>query len=118
MVAASLKTMQVDDIMLWIYHLPDLQVFIQRVMQFQAIFPYNTCDLGLAVNIARPLEPGVNSEVSLGFHFDAINSSPYGKDSSQTFQARGATGLLLPFSPLAFFTLCDVSNLILNSLKT
>ena len=97
MVAVSSGMMQKDDILLWIYHSPHLQLFVKRIMQYNCIFPYNTCDLGLAMNISRPAASEDNrkpTNVALGFHFDSINSSP-STDTSNTFaQARGATGNL------------------------
>ena len=95
MVAVSSRMMEKDDILLWIYHSPHLQLFVKRIMQYKCIFPYSTCDLGLAMNISRPVvseENRIPTNLALGFHFDSINSSP-ATDTSNTFaQARGATG--------------------------
>ena len=69
--------------------------FTRKIMQFQAIFPYNESPLGLAVNLSRTIDSSINNnkgELSLAFHFDSINSSPYSKDPTKIIQARGATG--------------------------
>ena len=87
--------MQTNDTLQWIYHSPHLQQFVKRIMQYKDLYPYNNCDVGLAVNISRPVskERIDQTEVSLGFHFDSINSSPAENESGIAFlQARGATG--------------------------
>ena len=64
-------------------------------MQYKCIFPYSTCDLGLAMNISRPVvseDNPIPTNVALGFHFDSINSSPATDNSNPFAQARGATG--------------------------
>ena len=86
--------MNTNDTLQWIYHSPHLQQFVKEIMQYETIYPYNNCDVGLAINVARPVskESVCNTNVSLGFHFDAINSSPSGNESTTFIQARGATG--------------------------
>ena len=94
MVAISSRMMKADDKLQWIYHSPHLQQFIKLIMQYDDIYPYNNCDIGLAMNICRPVvsKENVQTEVSLGFHFDSINSSPAATNSTKFVQARGATG--------------------------
>ena len=60
------------------------------------VHPYNNCEVGLAMNISRPVQNknSMQTEVSLGFHFDSINSSPVGSDVTKFVQARGATGII------------------------
>ena len=94
-VAISSRVMDTNDTLQWIYHSPHLQQFVKEIMQYETIYPYNNCEVGLAMNVARPVskERISNTSVSLGFHFDAINSSPAAGNESTTFiQARGATG--------------------------
>ena len=94
MVAISSRMMAADDKLQWIYHSPHLQQFVKRIMQYDDIYPYNDCEIGLAMNISRPVVTKENrqTEVSLGFHFDSINSSPAATNSTKIIQARGATG--------------------------
>ena len=94
MVAISSRVMEINDTLQWIYHSPHLQQFVKRIMQYDDIYPYNCSDLGLAMNVSRPVPKDSisHTDVSLGFHFDSINSSPAGNDSTTCIQARGATG--------------------------
>ena len=94
MVAISSRVMETNDTLQWIYHSPHLQQFVKRIMQYDDIYPYNNSDLGLAMNVSRPVSKDrfSHTEVALGFHFDSINSSPAGNDSTAFIQARGATG--------------------------
>ena len=103
----------------WLYHSPHLREFLRVVMKSTSLHPYMS-DLGVAVNIMRPVddnadgvvgEAGKNtSRTALGFHFDSINSS--GKVSGRAegemredtpaatsaagvvTQPRGATGVI------------------------
>ena len=97
MVAISSRVMETDDTLQWIYHSPHLQQFVKRIMQYDHIYPYNNCEVGLAMNVSRPVvdQKRFPTEVSLGFHFDSINSSPTGSDSTKFVQARGATGMTI-----------------------
>ena len=94
MVAISSRMMETNDKLLWIYHSPRLQKFVKEIMQYETLYPYNNCDLGLAMNVSRPVskERLSATNVSLGFHFDTINSSPASRECSKFIQARGATG--------------------------
>ena len=95
MVAISSRMMATDDKLQWIYHSPHLQEFVRRIMKYDELYPYNNCEVGLAMNVSRPIldETESTTEVSLGFHFDSINSSPAGSDGKNFVQARGATGI-------------------------
>ena len=96
MVAISSRMMAADDKLQWIYHSPHLQQFVKRIMQYDDIYPYNNCEIGLAMNISRSIVTKENrlTEVSLGFHFDSINSSPAATNATKFVQARGATGII------------------------
>lgn len=90
MTAVGQMQLLCDDPVQWIYHSPHLQLFVQRVMGFSAMYPYHN-GLGVAVNIMRPM-PG--AQTSLGFHFDAIDSSAQVSAQSGNKNARGATGVI------------------------
>jgi hypothetical protein len=80
-----------DDDILWIYHSPHLQMFIEQTLGTQSLFPYLS-DLGIAVNIMRPRP---DAQTSLGFHFDSVDSSTQkDKQSSGIQQQKGVTGVI------------------------
>lgn len=102
MVAVGSSSMGCDSAVQWIYHSPHLQLFVQKVMQFAAIFPYHS-DLGVAVNIMRPsVSAAIRApKTALGFHFDTIDSSVVTSDvlegKTETMEnknSRGATGVI------------------------
>ena len=88
--------------MQWIYHSPHLREFLRVVMKSSSLHPYMS-DLGVAINIMRPVDNDDNtagvdgvanvdgevgkdtSRTALGFHFDSINSS--GKVSGRSGSA-------------------------------
>ena len=81
-----------DDDILWIYHSPHLQLFIERALGCNTLFPYLN-DLGIAVNI---MQPRPTAQTALGFHFDSVDSS-IKEDKSKNGsiqQAKGVTGVI------------------------
>jgi hypothetical protein len=87
MTAVACQHMQHDAPVQWIYHSPHLRMFLRGVMGCKDLFPY-LCDLGVALNIMRPVQ---DAQTALGFHFDSIDSST---SSSKTLQPKGATGVI------------------------
>uniref|UniRef100_A0A0G4ICX4 Uncharacterized protein n=1 Tax=Chromera velia CCMP2878 TaxID=1169474 RepID=A0A0G4ICX4_9ALVE len=55
----------------WLYHMPHLREFVQKVMRFPPLwtFEYN---LGVGANI---MKASTEKETALGFHFDSVDSS-------------------------------------------
>jgi hypothetical protein len=78
-----------DDDILWIYHSPHLQLFIEKALGCNSLFPYLN-DLGIAVNIMRPRP---NTQTALGFHFDSVDSS-IKKVQHDIQQSKGVTGVI------------------------
>jgi hypothetical protein len=87
MTAVACQHMQHNDPVQWIYHSPHLRMFLRGVMGCKDLFPY-LCDLGVALNIMRPVQ---DAQTALGFHFDSIDSSSC---SSNPLQPKGATGVI------------------------
>ena len=79
-----------DDDILWIYHSPHLQLFIEQALGTQSLFPYLS-DLGIAVNIMRPRP---DAQTALGFHFDSVDSSTQKDKHSDIQQQKGVTGVI------------------------
>ena len=77
-----------NDDVLWIYHSPHVQKFIEITLGCNNLFPYLN-DLGIAVNIMRPRP---TTQFALGMHFDSVDSS--NKEDSGLKQAKGVTGVI------------------------
>ena len=90
-----------DDDILWIYHSPHVQLFIEKTLECKSLHPYLS-DLGIAVNIMRPRS---NTQTALGFHFDSVDSSTQQRNTHTTGsgsshssmkieQQKGVTGVI------------------------
>jgi len=87
MTAIGIKHMESEDLAMWVYHSPHLNCFLSAIVGCRELYPYST-DLGLALNISRPLE---GAKMATGWHFDSIDSS---RGACAAKQPRGVTGVI------------------------
>jgi len=85
--AIGIRHMDYNDMGLWIYHSPHLNLFLATIVGCGALYPY-LMDLGLQFNVARPF---TGAKMANGFHFDSIDSSCGTANASQP---RGVTGVI------------------------
>uniref|UniRef100_A0A0G4FGE8 Uncharacterized protein n=1 Tax=Chromera velia CCMP2878 TaxID=1169474 RepID=A0A0G4FGE8_9ALVE len=80
MSAVGQNKLDKDCTLQWIYHLPHLCIFIQKVMRFPPLFTFEY-SVGIGMNIMRP---ATEAHTALRFHFDWINSDNASEDTDIT----------------------------------
>ena len=94
MTAIASRHMDPNDQVLWIYHSPHIQLFVEQALGCNSLYPYLS-DLGIAANVMRPRP---TAQTALGFHFDSVDSSNQkhpSKDLQPLFQQqKGVTGVI------------------------